>query len=85
MITSQQADLIIKALARLSTDDRIIVTAGTEYTKSTGFFLDVKEEGSVHYTTYGGQTNTEVLGKGYHPFRVVKIFNDTAVAISINF
>jgi hypothetical protein len=77
---------IEQLLNRLSKDNRIFITAGTLYEEhAAGFFIDVKTEGSVHYTTWGGQTNTETLSKGYHPFRIRKIFADTAVDVAVNF
>lgn len=75
-------------LQRLSTDNRVLVTAGTEFTRpnsNEGFFIEVKSAGSVKYDTFGGQTITETMSVGYHPVKMKKIYSTTAVDVAVNF
>lgn len=75
-------------LQRLSTDNRVLVTAGTEYIRANsneGFFIEVKTAGSVVYDTFGGQKLTETMSVGYHPVKMKKIYSTTAVDVAVNF
>jgi hypothetical protein len=79
---------INQLLQRISTDSRVLVTAGTEFIRTNsneGFFIEVKTAGSVKYDTMGGQTITETMSVGYHPVKMKKIYSTTAVDVAVNF
>jgi hypothetical protein len=73
-------------LGRVTTDNMKKVTAGSDEERADGFFLYVPIEGTVQFTTYGSQTITVTLTKGYHPIKCKKIIGaGTVVDVYITY
>jgi len=68
-------------IQRISGDNEVLIPNGTDFTRSSGFFLSLPAAADVHYLTWGDQEITRSLPSGTHPVRVKKVFADNATEV----